>query len=116
MSGGDWKDMYSAARRGDLELVRFHVAQGVDVDYAHPEFQSTALVASILAGHEEIAHLLLDSGADPLLRSEFDELTPMEAAHREHLTSVQERLSSLGAPAPADVPRPRRSWWRRSGR
>jgi len=35
MSGGDWKDMFAAACRGDVELVRFHVQAGVDVNYAH---------------------------------------------------------------------------------
>ena len=55
MSGGEWKDMFAAACRGDVELVRFHVEAGVDVNYAHPEFQETALVAAILANHETVA-------------------------------------------------------------
>ena len=25
--GGDWKDMFAAARKGDVELVRFHLTQ-----------------------------------------------------------------------------------------
>jgi uncharacterized protein len=64
MSAGDWKDMFLAVCAGDVELVRYHLENGVDVDHAHPEFQSTALVAIILAGHEQVAHLLLDHGAD----------------------------------------------------
>ena len=65
VSGGNWKEMYLAARTGDLDLVRFHVQMGVDVDYAHPEFMSTALVASILGGHKDVAQYLLDNGASP---------------------------------------------------
>ncbi len=38
MSGGDWKDRFDAACRGDVEQVRFHLEPGVDMDYAHPEF------------------------------------------------------------------------------
>lgn len=80
MSGGNWKELYFAAREGDLELVRYHVQMGVDVNYAHPEFLSTPLVAAILAGQQEVAQYLLDVGADPNLMSEFDSVTPLEAA------------------------------------
>ncbi|HSK54031.1 MAG TPA: ankyrin repeat domain-containing protein [Jiangellales bacterium] len=92
MSAGDWKDMFRAACDGDVELVRYHVENGVDVDYAHPEFQSTALVACILAGHDQVAHLLLDHGADPLLVSPLEGLTPVQAAHQAGLTGVEARL------------------------
>ncbi len=93
--------MYAAARRGDLELVRFHVGQGVDVDFAHPEFQSTALVTALLAGHADVATLLLDSGASPVLRSVFDECTPLEAALQRSgdpgMAEVATRLRAAGA-------------------
>ena len=92
MSGGDWKDMFLAACEGDVDLVRYHLENGVDVDYAHPEFQSTALVGSILAGHEAVAHLLLDHGADPLLESELDGQTPLQAARQAGLPGVEARL------------------------
>lgn len=104
--------MFRAACTGDVELVRFHLDNGVDVDYAHPEFQSTALVASILAGREEVAHLLLDHGADPLLRSDLEGVTPIEAAHRAGVASVEARLRGLGAPLPLSAPVSRaRSGW-----
>ena len=82
MSGGNWKEFYLAARDGDVELVRYHVQIGVDVNYAHPEFQSTALVAAILAGKREVAQYLLDNGAEPDLMSDMDGETPREAAAR----------------------------------
>jgi uncharacterized protein len=86
MSGGNWKELYLAARDGDLELVRYHVQMGVDVNYAHPEFMSTPLVASILAGQQQVAQYLLDNGADPDLLSEFDGVTPTEAAAQVGMT------------------------------
>jgi uncharacterized protein len=92
MSAGDWKDMFLAACDGDVELVRYHVENGVDVDFAHPEFQSTALVASILAGHEQVAHLLLDHGADPHLVSPLEGLTPAQAAQVAGLARLAARL------------------------
>lgn len=94
MSGGDWKAMFGAAIGGDVELVRFYLEQGVDVDYSHPEFQETALVAAILARHETVAHLLLDHGADPALVSLADGLTPAQAAHQVGLTGIEARLAA----------------------
>jgi ankyrin repeat protein len=103
MSGGDFKDMFGAAVRGDEELVRFHLSQGVDPDHVHPELQSTALVTCILAGQEAVARLLLDAGADPLLESALDEATPVEAARRMGNRQLVEHLVALGAtdPGPA---------------
>jgi ankyrin repeat protein len=95
MSGGDWKDMFSAACRGDAELVRFHLVHGVDPDYAHPEFQETALVAAILAGHGAVADVLLDHGADPTIVSPADELTPLQAARASSLQPVEQRLHAM---------------------
>ena len=110
MDGGNWKEMFNAACAGDLDLVRYHVSNGVDVNYAHPEFLSTPLVASILARQEEAALLLLESGADPLLPSEFDALTPIQAASRMGLPALVTRLQRLGA-APPLVPEDRALGW-----
>lgn len=109
MDGGNWKEMFAAAEAGDLALVQYHVSRGVDVNYAHPEFLSTPLVASILAGQEEVAHFLLAAGADPDLHSEFDGLTPAQAARRVGLSDLEDRLVALGAkPIP---PSPASSRW-----
>lgn len=97
MSAGDWKDLFKAACEGDLDLVRYHVESGVNLNHAHPEFYSTPLVGAILAGQEAVALYMLDHGAAPDLRSEFDDLTPLEAAHRVGLPSVVSRLGELGA-------------------
>ena len=102
MSGGNWKEMFDAAVAGDLALVEYHVESGVDVDYAHPEFLSTPLVACILAGQEQVARYLLGAGADPRLHSEFDGLTPVQAARQAGLATLEARLIELGAdPLPA---------------
>ncbi len=97
MSGGDWKEMFHAACEGDLQLLAHHVRSGVDVNYAHPEFLATPLVASILAKQEASALYLLEHGADPHLLSEFDGLTPAQAAQQLGLLQVQQRLRELGA-------------------
>lgn len=101
MSGGDWKELFFAACDGDLELVRYHTRNGVDLNYAHPEFFGTPLVACILASQEKTALFLLESAADPHLLSEFDGITPLQAARRVGMSAVEQRLLSLGAVEPA---------------
>jgi len=100
MSGGDWKEMFNAGCEGDLELVKYHVEAGVDVNYAHPEFLSTPLVAAILARQERVALYLLEHGAIPGLPSEFDGVTPVQAARSCGLQSVEDRLCELGVQRP----------------
>jgi hypothetical protein len=112
MSGGNWKEMFNAACSGDLALVEYHVHVGIDMDYAHPEFLSTPLVACILAGQAQVALFLLERGANPQLWSEFDGLTPLQAARQAGLAEVEHRLLALGAP-PLPPVRRAESWWSR---
>ncbi len=106
-AGGDWKDMYNAAERGDAACVRFHLSEGVDVDYQHPEVMLSALVSSIMQGHEEIARILLEHGADPNLPAQLDELTPLQAARRYQRPGMTALLQQFGACEPQQ----RRSFW-----
>lgn len=116
MSGGNWKEMFHAACRGDMPLLQYHVKNGVDLDYAHPEFLSTPLVACILARQEAVALYLLAQGANPRLWSEFDGLTPLQAARQAGLPAVERALHALGvpplpgAPAAPAATRPSSGW------
>jgi ankyrin repeat protein len=112
MSGGNWKELFNAGCEGDLALVEYHVKAGVDINYAHPEFLSTPLVAAILAGQEEVALYLLAHGAMPNLPSEFDGVTPMQAARKAGLRVVEDRLCALGVARPPSSPG-RKAWLRR---
>ncbi|MEM9594324.1 MAG: ankyrin repeat domain-containing protein [Acidobacteriota bacterium] len=109
--------MFRAATEGDLGLVEYHVESGVDVDYVHPEILGTALVSSILAKQEAVALYLLGSGADPNQISEFEGLSPLQAARRAGLADVEAKLLTLGAEdvaeaEPADeAPPPAPSGW-----
>ena len=93
MSHGDYKAFFAAACAGDLALVEHHLDAGVDVDFVHPELQSTALVAAIEERRDDVALLLLDRGASPALRSPLEGMTPLEAARAAGLGRVVARLS-----------------------
>lgn len=97
MAAGDWKEMYNAAATGNLELLRYHIKNGVNPNYQHPEILSTPLVASIVGGHLEITRFLLAHGADPKLLSEFDNLTPLQAAKLYRRAEVLQLLKESGA-------------------
>lgn len=97
MSAGDWKDLYQAAVVGNLPLVQYHVDEGVNPNYQHPEILCTPLVASLIHGHSEIASYLLAHGADPNLVSDFDDLTPLQAARKHKRDEFVKLLLTLGA-------------------
>jgi len=107
MSAGDWKDMYAAALEGDLARVRHHILDGVDPNYQHPEVMCTPLVACLVQGHDAVARYLLEHGASPHLRSDFDGLTPLEAARRHGRAELAVLLEARGA---REAHRP---FWRR---
>lgn len=96
MSAGDWKEMHAAATRGDLNLVRYHIQNGVNPNYQHPEIMSTPLVASILNSHQDISLFLLDHGADPNLLSDFDNMTPLQAIRHRPDEVVLKKLIESG--------------------
>ena len=67
----------------------------------------TPLVASLVQGHDAVADFLLKHGASPHLRSDFDGLTPLEAARKHGRDVLVHRLLQLGAKDAAP------SLWRR---
>jgi uncharacterized protein len=107
MSAGDWKDFYRAAVDGNLLLVEYHIREQVDPNYQHPEILRTPLVASLVQGHLEVAHYLLAHGADPILVSELDDLTPLQAAKKHGHEEFIALLLRLG------VKDQRHPFWRR---
>ncbi len=38
MSSGNWKELFDAACAGELDLVRYHIRSGVNVNHIHPEY------------------------------------------------------------------------------
>ncbi|MCU0446333.1 MAG: zinc-binding dehydrogenase [Microscillaceae bacterium] len=82
MGHGDWKDMFKGVHENDIELVRYHIRMGVDLNYQHPEFLTSPLMESIRGNHLEIMALLLENGALPDLKEVDSNQEPSELAKR----------------------------------
>jgi len=80
MAAGDWKELFAAAKTGDLELVKYHIKMGVNPNYQHPEFMCTPLIESIQHQQFEVAKYLLENGADPSIKEDFGPHTPLSMA------------------------------------
>ncbi|MGE8397746.1 MAG: ankyrin repeat domain-containing protein [Comamonas sp.] len=109
-AGGDWKDMYYAAERGDIACVAYHLSQGVDVDYQHPEAMMSALVAATLQGQTAVVQLLLEHGADPNMPAQMGGLTALQAAQQIQHPALEQLLQTFGATPSV---KPHRSFWER---
>ena len=55
----------AASQQGDLELVRYCLANGADPNFRFKELNSTPLEIAILFRHYTVAEELLKHGADP---------------------------------------------------
>ena len=80
MSAGNWKELVSAAERGDLDLMRYHLRLGVDPNYQHPEFLTTPLIEAARQNQPEAVALLLAHGADPHIASQLGGETAQSVA------------------------------------
>lgn len=61
-----WTALAYAARNGDVDMVRYLIERGANVD-AHDAARAgeTALYEAVSCGHFEVARLLVEHGADP---------------------------------------------------
>lgn len=82
MAAGDWKDLLKATQIGDLNLVKYHIENGIDLNYQHPEFLTTPLIESIEHRQPEVTACLLANGADPKLNPGFSSDSPIAVARR----------------------------------
>ncbi|MFK7920668.1 MAG: ankyrin repeat domain-containing protein [Bacteroidia bacterium] len=95
-AGGDWKDMFAAAQKGDAPLVEYYLQQGIDPNYQHPEVLTTVLIEAATLGQAEVVKVLLAKGANPSLKSELDGWDALEIAkvhrHKEVISLLENAL------------------------
>ena len=77
MGHGDWKDLFLGVQKNDIDLVFFHISQGVDINYQHPEFMTSALIESIRSNNLEMMVLLLQNGASPKVAEVWSSKSPI---------------------------------------
>ena len=72
-------DIWTAARTGNIEAIKQHVAAGTDVDAKEPSGGSAPLLVAALYGQTEAARLLIEKGAKLETRNN-DGATPLLVA------------------------------------
>lgn len=80
MSHGNWKDMFKAVQQNNSELVTYYIQQGVDIEYQHPEYFTSALIESIRLGYNELTELLLQHGASTDIPEVYSGKTALDIA------------------------------------
>ncbi len=92
MSAGDWKEFYAAACAGDEDTVRWALARGVDPNFQHAEYGTTALIGAVENGRLGIVRLLLANGADPRLVARWDQVDALAAARSANRREILDEL------------------------
>lgn len=72
--------MLKAVEQGDIELVQYHLDNGIDVNYEHPEIITTVLIESVKSGNVEMTRFLIERGADPYKKAGFGNLNAIQTA------------------------------------
>ena len=89
-------NLYEAAESGDIEAVKQHLADGTDIELKCTGCGSTALGHAAKHGHNEIAELLIENGADVSAKS-LKGLTPLHYAAVNGHKEIAELLIAKGA-------------------
>jgi ankyrin repeat protein len=89
-------NLYEAAESGDIEAVKQHLADGTDIELKCPGCGSTALGHAAKHGHNEIAELLIENGADVSAKDD-EGMTPLHIAASNGFKEIAELLIAEGA-------------------
>jgi hypothetical protein len=92
-----WSALHLAAFSGDPEAVRLVLDRGADINArARTKFKNTPLQAALLANQLATAKLLLERGADPLVRQAHG-FTPLQGAALHGRRDLVDLLLGAGA-------------------
>ena len=91
---GPGVNIHEAARTGNIEAVKQHIAAGADVN-AKNDWGWTPLTYAAINDHEEIAELLIAKGADVNAKDDGGE-TPLDFAIRNEQTEIADLLRKHG--------------------
>jgi uncharacterized protein len=91
-----WSSLQIATNHNQLEVVKFLIDKGANVDYVHPVTQMTALHLAAFDGHYEIAKYLISKGADVNLPMKGG-VSILHAIHLKGDKKMEDLLVSAGA-------------------
>lgn len=96
--GGDLnEELFAAARKGDLEMVKSLLKRGADAN-AKTEYGATPLFFACDRGHLEVVRVLIEHGADVKVADKFYGMTPLVRAMGKDHGEVVKLLLEKGAP------------------
>ena len=87
-------DIHQAAKEGDIEAVKQHLAAGVDVN-AKSKFGRTPLHSAAYYGQKEVAELLIGEGVNVNVKRDNGE-TPLDLAIINNKTETADLLRKHG--------------------
>lgn len=90
------RDIWTAARRGDLDAVRRFVEQGASIESPDMMFGQTPLAWAVIGDQDGIVEYLLEAGAEPSTRFR-DNNTPLHTAAFFGRFDAAKRLVEAGA-------------------
>jgi ankyrin repeat protein len=90
-----WSPLQMAANKGNIEVVKYLLSKGADINYVHPSAQHTAFMLSAFSHQDEVLKLLAKSGADVNVKLKGD-VSLIRYFRDEGDTKMLELLTSLG--------------------
>jgi ankyrin repeat protein len=88
--------IHDAARKGNIEAVKQHLAEGVDVNAKDELIGRTPLHMAAINGHKEIVELLIAEGASVNTQAAFPGWTPLDVAIINKKTETADLLRKHG--------------------
>ena len=90
-------DIWTAAYNGQIEIVKTHLNNGIDVNVNHPELKHSPLWFACDGGHLNVSRLLIKKGADINGALPKGYRTPLGIAARNKNLNIVKLLINNGA-------------------
>ena len=87
-------ELHSAASNGHLDVVKFFVSKGVDINVLSVDSGTTVLMDAVLGNHLEICKFLISQNCDLNIQSRNENVTALDIAkfngHQEIITHLEQ--------------------------